>query len=56
MPIYEPDRERWVFTNVKKLNEGPLSNRQIQREEIGPAQTEGASGSGETELETETND
>jgi chorismate mutase len=70
MPIYEPDRERWVFTNAKSLNKGPLSNRdllriyeriidvmrQIQREEIGPAQTERASGSGETELDTEIND
>jgi len=50
MPIYEPDRERIVFDNVRHLNPGPLSNqdlmniyerimdimRQIQREEIAP--------------------
>ncbi|MGH9530461.1 MAG: chorismate mutase [Terriglobales bacterium] len=70
MPIYEPDRERSVFANAKKLNKGPLPDRdllriyeriidvmrQIQREEIGPAQPEGTSGMGETELDTEIND
>ena len=70
MPIYEPDRERDVFIHARKLNKGPLPDRdllriyeriidvmrQIQREEIGPSQTEGASGSGETELDTEIND
>ena len=50
MPIYEPDRERNVFNNVRGLNPGPLPDRdlmriyerimdvmrQIQQEEIAP--------------------
>ncbi len=50
MPIYEPDRERIIFQNIARVNEGPLSDvqlrqvyerlvdvmRQIQREEIVP--------------------
>jgi chorismate mutase len=50
MPIYEPDREKAVFENVRKINPGPLPDRdllciderimaivrQIQLEEIGP--------------------
>ncbi len=50
LPIYEPDRERVVFENVRKLNQGPLPDRdllriyeriidimrQIQKEEIAP--------------------
>jgi chorismate mutase len=50
MPIYEPDRERAVFDNVRKVNPGPLPDRdllciyerimdimrQIQQEEIAP--------------------
>lgn len=70
MPIYEPDRERAVFSNAKKLNKGPLPDRdllriyeriidvmrQIQREEIAPSGPEGAPGMGETELDTEIND
>jgi len=68
LPIYEPDRERAVFDNVRKLNQGPLSDldllriyeriidimRQIQREEIAPQQE--LNGSGGTELESEVND
>ena len=68
MPIYEPDRERRVFENVRRENRGPLSDRellrvyerimdvmrQIQKEEIAP---QGPSdGSGDTELESEVND
>ena len=70
MPIYEPDRERWVFDNARKLNKGPLPDRdllriyeriidvmrQIQREEIGPSQSTASSGFGDTELDTEVND
>ena len=56
MPIYEPDRERNVFNNVRGVNAGPLPDRdllriyerimdvmrQIQQEEIAPsAPTEG---------------
>lgn len=68
MPIYEPERERLVFENVKKANRGPLPERdllriyerildvmrQIQREEISPEAVTG--GSGDTELESEVND
>jgi chorismate mutase len=68
MPIYEPDRERAVFENVRKLNRGPLPDRdllriyeriidimrQIQREEIAPQSP--APRSGDTELESEVND
>jgi len=67
MPIYEPDREQAVFDNVRRLNRGPLPDRdllniyerimdimrQIQREEIAPEpkKTEGS-----TELDAEVND
>jgi chorismate mutase len=68
MPIYEPDRERAVFENVRKANQGPLSERdllriyeriidimrQIQREEIAPQAASG--GPGDTELDSEVND
>jgi len=50
MPIYEPDRERIIFENIARENQGPLSQvqlrqvyerlvdvmRQIQRDEIAP--------------------
>ncbi len=50
LPIYEPDRERAVFDNVRKVNKGPLPDRdlvaiferimdmmrKIQQEEIAP--------------------
>ena len=53
MPIYEPDRERTVFDNVRKVNQGPLPDRdlvaiferimdmmrKIQQEEIEPQQS-----------------
>ena len=68
MPIYEPDRERSVFENVRRENRGPLPDRdllrvyerimdvmrQIQKEEIAPQGL--ADGSGDTELESEIND
>jgi chorismate mutase-like protein len=56
MPIYEPDREKIIFENIRRENSGPLSDvqlrmvyerlvdvmRQIQREEIAPeVQVEG---------------
>jgi len=68
MPIYEPDRERNVFNNVRGVNAGPLPDRdllriyerimdvmrQIQQEEIAPsAPTEGG---GDTELDNDVND
>ncbi len=50
MPIYEPDRERVIFENVRRENHGPLPDievrriyeriidvmRQLQKEEIQP--------------------
>jgi chorismate mutase len=70
MPIYEPDRERDVFENTRKVNQGPLPDRdlqriyerimdvmrQIQREEIAPATAASGDGIGETELDPEVND
>jgi chorismate mutase len=68
LPIYEPDRERTVFTNVQQINSGPLPNgdltriyerimdvmRKIQKEEIAPeAKAAGAPG---TELDSDVND
>ena len=67
MPIYEPDRERTVFDHVRKLNPGPLADRdllrvyerimdvmrQIQKEEIAP---DAAEFLGNTELESEVDD
>ena len=31
LPIYEPDRERIVFENVQRLNQGPLPGRDLVR-------------------------
>jgi chorismate mutase-like protein len=70
MPIYEPDRERTVFENARRVNHGPLPDRdlqriyerimdvmrQIQREEIAPTQAIAGDGLGETELDPEVND
>jgi chorismate mutase-like protein len=67
LPIYEPDRERIVFTNVQEANQGPLPGRDlvriyeriidvmrnIQKEEIAPT-VEPAEA--ETELDSEVND
>src|ERR1700733_3644311 len=68
MPIYEPDRERTVFDNVRGMNPGPLPDRdllriyerimdimrQIQQEEIAP-KARGQTGS-DTELDNDVND
>jgi chorismate mutase len=68
MPIYEPDREQAVFGNVRKVNSGPLPDRdllriyerimdimrQIQQEEMAPQPA--ADGAGDTELDSEVND
>jgi len=54
MPIYEPDREKVIFDNIKRQNTGPLSQvqlrqvyerlvdvmRQIQRDEMSPVPPE----------------
>jgi chorismate mutase len=68
MPIYEPDRERNVFNNVRSVNQGPLPDRdllriyerimdvmrQIQQEEIAPQAGDG--GGADTELDNDVND
>jgi chorismate mutase len=69
LPIYEPDRERAVFDNVRGINPGPLPDRdllciyerimdimrQIQQEEIAPRAAVTEAG-GDTELDSEVND
>ena len=66
LPIYEPDRERIVFTNVQEASRGPLPGRDlvriyeriidvmrnIQKEEIAP-RADAAEGTG---LDSEAND
>lgn len=67
LPIYEPDRERTVFSNVQQANPGPLSGRDlvriyerimdvmrnVQKEEIMP---KAKAPQAETELDSEVND
>jgi chorismate mutase-like protein len=67
MPIYEPEREKKIFENVRALNRGPLPNhelqhiferiidvmRALQKEEIQPKP---AAPKGETEFDIEVND
>jgi chorismate mutase len=67
LPVYEPDRERIVFTNVQQVNPGPLPGRDlvriyeriidvmrnIQKEEIVPKQEAADTA---TELDSEVND
>jgi len=67
LPIYEPDRERMVFTNVQDVNPGPLPGqdlvriyeriidvmRNIQKEEI---VTGGDVGGTESEFESDVKD
>ncbi|MGO9088356.1 MAG: chorismate mutase [Candidatus Sulfotelmatobacter sp.] len=67
LPVYEPDRERIVFTNVQEANRGPLPGRDlvriyeriidvmrnIQKEEIVPAAEPVEA---ETELDSDVND
>jgi len=31
LPVYEPDRERIVFSNVQEANQGPLPSRDLVR-------------------------
>ncbi len=68
MPIYEPDRERTVFNNVRSINPGPLPDRDllriferimdimrgIQQQEIAPGSA--SAGGGDTELDNDVND
>lgn len=68
MPIYEPNREKIIFENVRKANHGPLPDgelrkvyeriidvmRNIQKSEIVPREPEIADGP--TEFDVEVND
>lgn len=68
MPIYEPDREKVIFENVRKANRGPLPEgelrqvyeriidvmRNIQKVEIVPKEREVADG--HTEFDIDVND
>jgi chorismate mutase-like protein len=67
LPVYEPDRERIVFSNVQQANPGPLPGRDlvriyeriidvmrnVQKEEIVPKAQAAEAG---TELDSEVND
>jgi chorismate mutase-like protein len=67
LPIYEPERERIVFENVRKMNQGPLPDRDlvriyerimdvmrnIQKEAIGTTST---TANADTEFDSEVND
>ena len=67
LPIYEPDREKQIFENVRQANQGPLPDgelrhvferiidvmRNIQKQEIQPA---GKGEAGQTEFDIEVND
>jgi chorismate mutase len=64
LPVYEPDRERIIFNNIQRENQGPLTEvqlrqiyerlvdvmRQIQKDEIAPESTPEQQGE-PTELE-----
>ena len=68
MPIYEPDRERAVFDNVRQVSKGPLPEldltqiyerimdvmRKIQKEEIVPSAKSATAT--DTELDSDVND
>lgn len=67
MPIYEPDREKVIFENVRRVNSGPLPDgelrqvferiidvmRNIQKVQIVPEQRVA---DGKTEFDVEVND
>ena len=68
LPIYEPQREKIIFENVRAANQGPLPDselqhiferiidvmRAIQKEEIAPRAK--ATGGDETEFDIEVNE
>lgn len=68
MPVYEPDRERTIFENVHRVNQGPLPDRELtriferlidvmrklQEDEMKALQKK--TGASDTELEAEVND
>ncbi len=68
MPIYEPDREKRIFENVKKINSGPLTDldltqvferiidimRNLQKKEI--VHDEPKTVAGSTEFDSDVNE
>jgi chorismate mutase-like protein len=68
MPIYEPDRERTIFENVHRINQGPLPDRELTRiferlidvmrklQEYEIRAAKKTTDAGETEMETGTHD
>ena len=68
MPIYEPDREKRIFENVKAVNRGPLGDldltqvferiidimRNLQKKEIVPEEKKTAAGG--TEFDVDVNE
>lgn len=70
MPIYEPDREKKIFENVKAVNRGPLSDldltqvferivdimRNLQKKEIVPPDKEKKTAAGGTEFDVDVNE
>ena len=67
LPIYEPERERVVFENVQKMNQGPLPGKDLVRiferimDVMRNVQKEGIEikaddAKAETELDSEVND
>ena len=65
LPIYEPERERIVFENVKELNRGPLPGKDLVRiferimDVMRNVQKEGIAGKAEgagSELDSDVND
>jgi chorismate mutase-like protein len=70
LPIYEPVRERVVFENVQKMNQGPLPGkdlvriferimdvmRNVQKEGIGVPAVEAKREEAETELDADLDD
>ncbi len=31
LPIYVPEREKWIYENLERINGGPLSNAAVRR-------------------------
>lgn len=70
LPVYEPDREKQVFANIKKHNRGPLPERdlmqlyeriidvmrKIQHEQTIAEKQARPNSVGDTELDAEVND
>jgi chorismate mutase-like protein len=70
MPIYEPDREKKIFDNVKQINRGPLTDldltqvferiidimRNLQKKEIVTESEEKKAAAGGTEFDSDVNE